>query len=113
MQGTLASSLANVTRSNGDDFDPITLGTDDPGEDVAVLRTSGGSALMVPASMRRLSGEQADLVAELQRAAVAVHAAQLEVDRLVEECRDASCSWGVVGWSVGTTAEAARQRWGT
>ena len=35
-----------------------------------------------------------------------------ETDELVAEARSAGLSWAVIGWSVGTTGEAARQRWG-
>ena len=69
------------------DYDPIALGLIDPEEDVAVMRTASGRAVVLPVSMRRLDPDQADIVADLQRAAVAVSEGQAAVDILVQPAR--------------------------
>ena len=99
--------------SDRDDFEPVTLGRDDlAGEGVAVIRTGDGRALLMPRSMARLRGEQSEIVAEVQRAALAVHEAQAALDELVQVAREVGVAWPAIGWSVGVTAEGARQRWG-
>lgn len=94
------------------DMDPIGLGVDDPGEDVAIVRTATGRALVLPRSMRRLDADQADTISDLQHAAVKVSEAQALVDRLVQEARHLGCSWNVIGWSTGLTDRGAAKRWG-
>jgi hypothetical protein len=94
------------------DFDDVILGATDPGEDVAMLRTADGHAILLPLSLTKLHGEQLQAVADLQSKAVAVRRAQTQLRELVLENRDLGVSWAAIGWSVGTSGEAARQRWG-
>lgn len=85
----------------------------EPGEaGVALLRTADGRALFVPSSVSKLRGVQAELVVDIQDQAARVHEAQADLDRLIAEARDEGVSWVAVGFSVGMTAQGARQRWG-
>lgn len=97
--------------SRDDLFDPMTLGVDDPGEDVLLMRSQSGRALLVPQSISRLGSDAADVVADLQQAALAVAEAQLRVAALVHEARLLGVSWNAIGWSVGMTGQSARERW--
>ena len=101
-----------MTKRSGSDHDPIDRFAEDPGEDVAMIRTASGRALMLPASVSRLRGEQLELVVQLQDQAAAVHEAQLALDQLVESARESGVSWGAIGFSVGLSQQGARQRWG-
>lgn len=94
-------------RPGGVGTDPDALGLG-----VAVSRTASGAAYFRPRSIMNLSAEAAQVVAALQRAAI--HRAEVDasIDELVLELRDLGASWAAIGWSVGTTGEAARQRWG-
>jgi hypothetical protein len=51
------------------------------------------------------------LLGHLQELAGIVRATQLGIAETVQEARSAGASWDAIGWSVGTTGEAARQRW--
>ena len=86
--------------------------TDFDGEDVLVTREDDGSVTMVPRSVSALGGETRALVTEATRLAAAIAEAQADLAELVGEMREAGVSWSAIGWAVGTTGEAARQRWG-
>jgi len=78
---------------------------------VAVAADGKRSAVIVPRAFARLSEEGMEVVSDLQRKALALHDLRDEVEALVIEAREAGASWGVIGWSVGTSDQAARQRW--
>jgi hypothetical protein len=78
---------------------------------VLVALAPAGGAYLMPKSVTRLSGDAADVVAELQSAALARREISDRVEQLVREARDLGASWDAIGWSVGTTGQAARQRW--
>ena len=101
-----------MSRRKGSDHDPVERFAGDPGEDVALLKTAAGRALMLPASVARLTGAALEIVVELQDQAAGVHQAQVRLDELVEEAREEGVSWGAIGFSVGLSAQGARQRWG-
>lgn len=82
------------------------------GGDVAFIRLDGGGMLMLPTAVRRLDDEGLDLVAHLQSVVARISEDQYHLDGLVAAAREGGLSWAVIGWSVGTTGEAARQRWG-
>ena len=94
-------------RPGGPGVDPDALGLG-----VAIMRTAGGSAVVVPRSVRNLPEEQLEVVAQVQDTARHLDELQERLTHLVGHLRDAGASWGVIGWSVGTTSQAARQRWG-
>jgi len=80
------------------------------------VRTSTGHdggrvAVIVPRAFARLSGEAAEVVSELQRKALGMREIRDQVEALVMEAREVGASWDVIGWSVGTTGDAARKRW--
>ena len=84
------------------------------GVTVRVVTDSNGvrSAVLVPVAFARLSQEAVEVVADLQRSALELRALRDRVEALVIEARDAGASWAVIGWSVGTTGDAANKRWG-
>ncbi len=90
-------------------------GVDQDFETVSLVVGGGGVSLflpMPPAAAYKLSGPVAVRLSDLQEAVMKRRALLAEVDRLVEELREEGVSWNLIGWSVGTTSEAARQRWG-
>ncbi len=112
----VALAKARGRRDVVDDLDDVAeVGNDEhEGEAVAVVRGAGGALAflpMPPAGLERLSGEGIADVAALQQAVMARRELLHQVDVLVESLRLRGASWGVIGWSVGTSAEAARQRW--
>lgn len=84
------------------------------GVTVRVVTDSDGnrSAVLVPVAFARLSQEAVEVVADLQRKALALREIGEQVEALVIESRNVGASWAVIGWSVGTTGDAARKRWG-
>jgi hypothetical protein len=80
-------------------------------EDVLVMMGER-SAAFVPDSLRGLSGRAVDAAACLQRTVLDLRDLQDRVNDHVHALRAEGASWAVVGWCVGTSAEAARQRWG-
>lgn len=80
--------------------------------DVSIVRTPSGGAFFAPASLRRLDGEQQEVAASLQRAALAALQVQQLVAQQVDEARAAGLSWSAIGWCLGVTGEASRQRFG-
>ena len=95
------------------EYEPLGDGsdTDFDGEDVLVMADANGPTI-VPRSLEKLRGEDRAVMAEVMRAAAAVMQAQAALSELVADARDRGVSWSAIGWSVGTTGEAARQRWG-
>jgi hypothetical protein len=70
------------------------------------------SGVLVPRAFARLSEEGSEVVADLQREALALQETRRRIEALVMEAREVGASWSVIGWSLGTTGDAARQRWG-
>ncbi len=101
--------------------------TDDELEDVGPGLTEEGDVQVVhgpafgayfrptagaPRAWDRLTDEGQFNVAQLQKAAAQLHKLQGELYDHVRAARAAGVSWALVGWSIGTTGEAARQRFG-
>ena len=101
--------------ARSDDWEPA-LGMAGDGQDVTVRVAEGvdgsRSAVLLPASARRLNGEQTEVLSQMQHRAIAAGRIRRELDDLAVEARDVGISWSLIGWSVGLTGEAARQRWG-
>ena len=74
-------------------------------------RDGAKTTVIVPRAFARLSQEATEVVAELQRKALQLHQIREQVEELVAIAREVGASWAVIGWSVGTTGDAARQRW--
>jgi hypothetical protein len=70
------------------------------------------SAVLVPVAFARLSQEGVEVVADLQRKALLLQEIREDIEALVVEARTVGASWDVIGWSVGTSGQASRQRWG-
>jgi hypothetical protein len=81
-------------------------------EDVQILRTFSGKGVVLPVSLRRLSIDGLEAAAEVQRIAFTMEELGEQLEAAIEELRANGGSWATVGFCVGTTGEAARQRWG-
>lgn len=98
-------------RSRNADLDRVDVGNEEFGdEDVAIVRGRTAAAF-IPASIANLGEEQAEIVGQIQHVALAIADHQDQLERLVIEARELGVSWSAIGWSVGTTPQAARQRW--
>jgi len=69
------------------------------------------TTVIVPRAFARLSQEGTEVVSDLQRKAFQLQEIREQVEELVVIAREVGASWDVIGWSVGTTGQAARQRW--
>lgn len=69
-------------------------------------------AVMVPRSVQRLGAEQTEVVHAMQRRALEAARIRNELEALALEARELGVPWTAIGWSVGTTPQAARKRWG-
>jgi hypothetical protein len=83
---------------------------------VEVVKTSTGEAFFRPAvrprSWDRLGEEGQYVLAGLQGIAAQIHEMQGHLEEHVLEARELGASWDLIGWSIGTTGEAVRQRFG-
>jgi glyoxylate carboligase len=100
-----------------DDFEPVHIGNEEHGdEDVTVQVTTDGNgmrhAAFLPAGIGRLGPEGLGMVSDIQHVVEKIREGQEQLEQLVLEARDLGMSWGSIGWSVGTSEAAARQRWG-
>lgn len=100
-----------------EDYDEIGVGRTGtaPGGGVDVMRlgvSEGGGIYFTPRALKRLNAEGREGIAALQQIAAGIGEAQLHLEEHVQWVRQAGASWDLIGWSVGTTGEAARQRWG-
>lgn len=84
------------------------------GVQVRMITDSQGrrSAIFVPVAFARLSEEAVEVVADLQRETLLLQETRDRIEALVVEARTVGASWDVIGWSVGTSGQASRQRWG-
>ncbi len=73
--------------------------------------TADGGAYVIPRSIARLSGPAEELVHHLQHLAITRQELEDAIAEAVLDGRHLGVSWSAIGWSVGTTGEAARQRW--
>lgn len=92
----------------------VRLGVEDGGP-VAVRRLPDGRALLLPAVTRgrQLSPDGLDVLADVQGSVRRLQAERQALDELVGVAREAGVSWNLIGFSVGITAQSARERWGT
>lgn len=93
------------------DTERLHLGNDED-TDLAVMRLPDGRALLLPRSLRKLSGEAREVVADLQHVVAEIQRLGDQVDGLVDEARNLGVSWEGIGFCVGTTGRAASMRWG-
>ena len=95
----------------------------DPMSDMAVVgegvqvRTQTGPdgkpvVALQPRAFARLSDEAHEVMADLQRTAFELQEIREKLEALVIEARDAGASWALIGWSLGTSGDAANKRWG-
>jgi hypothetical protein len=97
------------------DVDPFAPDLLEPDDGVVASARGSGTArqaVLRPASVERATPDQHDALHALQRAALEARQAQATLRAEVEYARDLGVSWGVIGWCVGTSGEAARQRYG-
>jgi len=69
-------------------------------------------AALLPRSVEKLSPVAQILVSEAQHAVSELRQLQSDIGGLAYALRSEGASWHAIGWCVGTTGEAARQRWG-
>lgn len=98
-------------RSREADFDPVDVGNEEFGDEPIAIVKGRTAASFIPASIARLDEDQAEVVGQIQHVALAIADHQDMLDNLVGEARDLGVSWSAIGWSVGTTSQAARKRW--
>jgi len=82
---------------------------------VEVARAAGGKAFFQPVehrAARGLSGPKQAALADLQEHARALAGMRDHLRELVDDCREQGISWSLIGWSLGITAEGARQAYG-
>lgn len=85
---------------------------------VEIRKLPDGRAVMLPSAgtgpgRRRLNLDALDVLADIQREVREIAARRDRLDALVDEARETGTPWHLIGFSVGTTGEGARQRWGT
>lgn len=78
---------------------------------IAVWRVDG-QMVLVPRAYRRLSAEGKSVVSEMQEQVAHISQIQAALAESIAYARECGISWDLIGWSVGTTGNAARQRWG-
>lgn len=69
-------------------------------------------AVIVPRGIKRLGEEGFFLMRQLQQTTIALRKLSEQLEGQVGEAREVGMSWDSIGFCVGTTGEAARQRWG-
>lgn len=85
-------------------------------EEGVVLKMAKGTdglnhAAMLPSALAKASPELVVVLSELQHTAAEIQRLVGKLDDLVPEARDLGASWESIGWCVGTTGSAVRQRW--
>lgn len=88
---------------------------DTEGGVVSVYDPESGRAYFAPlepAGLKKLSPQAAQVLSELQSIVIHRRDLAMELEERVQVLRDLGVSWQLIGWSVGTSGEAARQRWG-
>jgi hypothetical protein len=90
----------------------VALGADTGGP-VEIRRLPDGRAMMLPVSPygRKLNVEAVEVLADIQGVMRDMITLREELDVLIEQARMCRAPWALIGFSVGTTGEAARKRW--
>lgn len=115
MQGVCARFLAKIVGMTDHEVEPFPTDLLEHDEGVVISASgtgTGRTAVLRPSSVERATPDQHDALHALQRAALGAREAQATLRAEVEYARDLGVSWGVIGWCVGTSGEAARQRYG-
>lgn len=102
-------------RTHRQDLVPVNVGHENPGGDGTVALgydDESGQAFLWPAALRMVEGEQKVAALELQSIARQIHQLQRVLDEAVNDARASRLSWQSIGWCLGTSGEAARQRFG-
>lgn len=73
---------------------------------------AGREAVVVPRGIARLGEEGFELMHTLQHIALELARLTDSLEVTVDSARARGMSWASIGFCVGTTGEAARQRWG-
>ena len=96
-----------------DDWSGATIGAAWDGEVEVVVREIDGEreAIFVPRGIQRFGEEGFERMRNLQHLVMRLRELADELDAEVERARVTGLSWDSIGFCVGTTGEAARQRW--
>jgi hypothetical protein len=78
---------------------------------VEFREVAGGGGYVLPRSIARLTGHAEVVVQHLQHLAITRQELEDAIAEAVLEGRQLGVSWNAIGWSVGTTGDAARKRW--
>lgn len=97
------SELDDMNVPGNDEFD---------GEDQVVALNEHGAAVIRPKSFDRLPPRALELANQLMGLVAHRRFLAQHIDELVPRARDLGLSWGQIGWCVGTSGQAAQQRWG-
>src|SRR4051794_25912419 len=112
------SRLPNMTQKKAkaaprpglpDDLDTH-VGEDDYDGEVDVIRTGQGAVIVLPTRLRKASNDQLEAVADLQTIATTISRQVELLGDAVRTARSLGLSWDSIGWSVGTTGNAANKR---
>lgn len=85
----------------------------EPAEPAGWETTEGMPFPALPRSVARLGPASREQVRELVLISSELEERRRRQSWLVALLRAAGVAWSAIGWSVGTSGEAARQRWGS
>lgn len=96
------------------EFGDAVVGSGWDGDVSVVVRDEGGAreAIFLPRGITRLGEEGFEIAHELQHITGALRIGTERLEAAVRDARALGLSWDSIGFCVGTTGEAARQRWG-
>lgn len=96
------------------DFEGGMVGAEHEGDVDVIVRALGGrrEAIFLPRGITRLGEEGFDTAHRLQHLTLEMSRLSEGLTAAVNDARALGFSWSSIGFCVGTTGEAARQRWG-
>ncbi len=80
-------------------------------EGVVVTRVRG-QIVILPKSIAALTGDAAEVLADVQATARKIEKLEQRLRDEVAEARQHGVSWNALGWSTGITGTSAQKRWG-
>jgi hypothetical protein len=111
-QGLLSWYIVTMSRQPKHPIEPPPLDVGTPTTEDVFVVMGERSAAFVPESLRGMSARAVEAASCLQHAVLEIRDLQEHINDRVHALRAEGASWAVVGWCVGTSSQAARQRWG-